>query len=382
MAGADPSQVPVPLWMHAADLARFWDAGGGAVSVARAALIEPCQESGFVPSPELREFLAARLAPTASPTHLLVDAYDEVFDDRLRACVARALRWLAQMSRPQKGPRVVLACRHAGYDDPFDRRADTGDAEGCPSAPRYFYLGVLDEPQVRQLWERWFTPRRLPVPSDRLEPAIAPNSPLRRFVHVPLIAAFCAWVAERDVVSATRTGLYGQVVRRFLAQSWKVESRGSEGSLRQDVAWQGSLKAKLAALAWHMATAQGQWRDAVPVEECETVLAAVVPATLPGRSHTWEPVRQIGILVQPGTSQDDALSDARVAWIHRSMHEYLTARRLVDRTPDEVAELIDHRAWLHPPGRTLWTSRSVWRPTPAARGPPGTGLGAHARDEP
>lgn len=345
----DPlARIPLPLWVTAADLARCWAVGGEgpAAAVITAAASEPGR-AGVPMGSGLASFLANRL--TTGVTHVLVDGYDEVFDDSLRFALKQALGWLADRDMAPEA-RIILTSRRAGYDQPFDVRADApedDDEEEPPPTERpcYLYLGALEEAQIRSLWADWFGERGSVVPEDRLEPAVTPNSPLRRFVGVPLVAAFCAWVAERETVSFTRTGLYGQVLNRFLAQAWKPDPPPGSGTLRQDGARRARLEEALTELAWVMATQDGRWRDAVDIGRCEQVLIPHGPAAPPGQSHTWEPLRQVGILVQPDGGED-VPGDGPVLWIHRSVQQYLAARKLIHQGPDVNTFVTG--AWLHP----------------------------------
>jgi hypothetical protein len=357
-AGEALDAVTIPLWVHARDLAECWrnDATPGA------RIADGCLRAltaiGFPVSPTLRRLLAERTAEGKAPLCVLIDAYDEVFDDDLRESANLAIQWLSAGVRAEEPVRIILASRPAGYADPFDHRSagapdeadeneDDEETTSDDSDPRYLYLGILNEVQVRSLWQRWFAARGQPVPTERLGPVLAPYSPLRRFVRVPLIAAFCAWVAEAEPVASTRTGLYAQVVRRFLALSWKTSSPAPRGSLRQDGAARVRLEGRLAGLAWNMATSERGWQDALSVDECEEILAADGPADS-SHSLLWGPVRQIGILVQPGVGPDMPLGDGPVMWIHRSVHEFLVARKLTVEPADVTAALFERRCWFHP----------------------------------
>ncbi|MFI2281355.1 NACHT domain-containing protein [Nocardia beijingensis] len=331
--GGDPASIAIPMVIHAADLAREWRAGSAGPEAAVTAAVRPRQIS-----PTIRQLLAGRFEH-AEPVTVLIDAYDEIFDDGLRASFGDAVRWLHSWTGENVG--LLLTSRRAGYDDPFDRRTGHPD-------PLYMTLGLLDEPQVRHLWETWYTARSEAVPTARLEPAITPESPLRRFVRVPLIAAFCAWVAETETVAPTRAGLYGQVIDKFLALSWKDESPHHEGMIRQDGARRAAHRRSLADLAWHMATSDDRWRDDILVADCDRVLAHAGPAPPAGHSHAWEPIRYLGILTQPSVFGGDALGDAPVMWIHRSVAEYMAATWLVDLPAAEVAAVLDRRSWFHP----------------------------------
>ncbi|MFE0729817.1 hypothetical protein ACFW2X_16480 [Streptomyces antibioticus] len=341
-AGDDPSDVEVPLWMHAGDLARGWSSDDPPAEAVVRAGMRTARNRGFVASSRLVEFLAERLSADAAPVHVLVDAYDEVFDNASREAARRALVWLRAIGRRHSGPRLVFTSRGAGFTDPFTDRE--GEAQkGEAQVPHYLEPGVLDEDQVRALWDEWFDAMGEPVPTERLEPVLAPTSPLRGFARIPLIAAFCAWVAEVDTVATSRSGLYEQVLRRFLAQSWK-----EHGTTRQDGGLRATLDKALTELAWTMATAGPVWRDAIAVAGCE---AALEQAGLPpsrDHSRSWLAVREVGILVQAAAHGGDPLGDGPVLWIHRSVQEFLVARKLVTLSGDELSEVLGERAWMRP----------------------------------
>ncbi|WP_162890182.1 NACHT domain-containing protein [Streptomyces olivoreticuli] len=336
-AGVDPADVEIPLWMHAGDLARGWSSEGSPADALVRAGMRAARNCGFTASSRLVMFMAGRLAPDSAPLHVLVDAYDEVFDDDLRSSARQALSWVRTLSRRHSGPRLVLTSRGAGYTDPFRG----GNGEG--HAARYIEPGVLDVEQVWGLWKEWFRARGEPIPVARLEAVLAPASPMRGFARIPLIAAFCAWVAEIDTVATNRTGLYEQVVRRFLAQSWK-----EHGAAQQDGGLRAALDKALTELAWTMATGIPVWRDAIDIAECESELARA--GLQPSRDHSrsWLAVREIGVLVQAAAQRSEPLGDSPVLWIHRSVHEFLVARKLVTLPADYLTELLGHRAWMQP----------------------------------
>lgn len=339
LAGHDPAEIALPVVVHAADLAACWGTSDSPARAFVTAAARGILTDGRTLSSLVAALLSERIAGNGL-LNVLVDGYDEVFDDGPRARLRQSLAWLQQQCG--EGTRLVLMSRRAGFDDPFSVRAGTG----VPS-PRYMQLGLLEDAQVRGLWRQWFAARGQSVPLDRLEPAVTPQSPLRRFVQVPLIAAFCAWVAETEVVESTRAGLYGQVVRKFISQQWKRDSPHMEGGLQQDAARRTSLESSLTDLAWHMATSRMGWLDALPIDEVDRVLARQGPGPLPGRSHAWEPIRRVGILVQPGSFGDEPLGDAPVMWIHRSVHEFLSASRLASLPSEDIRGLVDRGMWFH-----------------------------------
>lgn len=113
-------------------------------------------------------------------------------------------------------------------------------------------------------------------------------------------------------VATTRTGLYGQVVRRFLARSWKADEPTPGGPSREDGARRSRLEAALTELAWHMAAAEPAWRDTLPAGRCEEVLAAAGAPAAADHSRLWDAVRHVGILVQEGVGPDEPMGDGSV----------------------------------------------------------------------
>jgi hypothetical protein len=341
--GVPVDRIELPLWMHASDLATCAGATLPEPQAFAEAALVALRRHGFCCSVEFEGFLRDRVV-AGTGVDVLVDAYDEVLGDSARESLADALRWLGSRASSLGGPRLYLTSRQAGYDDPFQ------SARGnlAVARPRYLLVGVLDTRQVRRMWETWFSRLDAPLPGDRLEPVLTPESPLREFVRVPLIAAFCAWVAEQDVIERTRTGLYGQVVRRFVARSWKP---GDSTSARQDGPRRAQIQSALGRLAWRMA-AGPFWRDAITPEECDRTLAESALVPRPGSSHAWELIREIGILVQPSSSTHELHGDGPVTWVHRSVHEYLAAIEFVKQTDDVIATVLDTQCWLH----TAWAN--------------------------
>jgi hypothetical protein len=143
------SEVPLPLWVPAGDLARCWPGHGSpAVSIVTAATSE-LRRSGMPVSAELADFLAGRL--TVGSVHVLIDAYDEVFDDGLRSSVKQALNWLTEGVH-RDAVRIVLASRQAGYDQPFDLRGEPDDEDAGSAAVGRLAVGLAwaapDDPEV------------------------------------------------------------------------------------------------------------------------------------------------------------------------------------------------------------------------------------------
>jgi len=349
-AGVAVDAVAVPLFLHAGRLAGPRPDGRGPRDVVAEAALSGLTVD-FKDRARLLAFLAGRLAADREPVHLLVDALDEVFADEARDEVLAVLGWAGGLVRPDRGPRLLLSSRLAGFTDPFGRLGEdaAGDEDGL--TPRYFQLGVLAEHQVRDLWARWFDTRGMAVPSARLDPVIAPGSAVKLAVRTPLVAAFAAWVAESEPVTPNRSGLYVQVVDRFLGLHWKSDSPGVFRALRGDSAARGRYRRAFVELAWRMAVGGPTWCDALPVDECEQVLDTVFGAAAGERSRTFDALRAFGVLVPLGGFADPAAAvsaEATVAWVHRSVHEFLVAERLVGQPAEDVVALVEDRCWFRP----------------------------------
>jgi hypothetical protein len=348
-AGAPVDDIAIPIFLHAHQLAVHWLSGlEPGVALLTAAVGQPGGRSDR----RLRALLAARLTPNAPRLPVIIDAYDEVFDSNLADALDASIGWLTSLSRQQTGPSVLLSSRPTALRRQFTPFEPDEDSDDDPVVPRYLWLDALTENQVRQLWTAWFDARGSSVPTGRLDPVIAPLSAIRMAVRVPLIAAFCAWVAESATVVTNRAGLYGQVVDRFLGLHWKRDSPVDVGSLRHDPALRGRFRDAFTELAWRMATDGPFWADSLPADECETVLAAEL-AGAPGRhSRTFEARRLFGILVSLGG--DDDVRSAPVSWIHRSVHQYLVATRLVAQSGERIEELVESKGWFRPEWRDVF----------------------------
>ncbi|HEY7223673.1 MAG TPA: NACHT domain-containing protein [Micromonosporaceae bacterium] len=334
---ADPDQSPTPLWMQAVELATLWPGSSPHHALVDAATVSlryagmdtrPCQDA-----------LATVVEDREAPCVVVVDGYDEVLGQRAQTAAAQALRWLAEWARQGSDRQLVVTSRAAGWTDPV--------AGGVGHlAPVYLRLGALDDAQVRRLWRAWFGRRSMPVPEHRLAPVLAPGSPLRQFAQIPLIASFCAWVAETDAPATSRAQLFDQVVARFLGRMWKEQDSPGTDLAADDGARRAGMADALADLAWEM-TMPGGWADSIDVGRCDAVLRRRGPAAMPLQSLTYEAVRIIGILTQPAAAAGQRLGDARVSWIDRSVHEFLAARRLLTMPVDVVRRTVE-RAWHDP----------------------------------
>jgi hypothetical protein len=363
-SGVAVAEVTVPLLVHAHQLAARWHAGRRPWEALLDAAVHGL-DLGLRDEAGLRDFLAGRLNPSAPVSYVLIDAYDEVFDDELRDALRGALGWLAGLARTEQGPRLLLTSRPARFASPFHPLGGSGEGGDGPTPPteageedgpapppvHYLCLGVLAEQQVRRLWARWYELRGGPVPEDRLSPALAPGSAIRQAVRVPLVAAFCAWVAESESVAPNRSGLYEQVVDRFLGMRWQAGPPSDMSVMRQDPALRARFRDAFTELAWQMAAGAARWRDAVPVAECESVLGTSLTGVARARSRTFDAVRGFGILVTLG--EDDLSGTAPVAWIHRSVHQFIAAQRLTTLPEADVAALVRGQCWFRPEWRDV-----------------------------
>lgn len=339
-AGDDPATVDIPLWTHSSGLAAASLLGRGkpqhVVDAAAAVLSDPEAELGK----SLRAAMVHGLASGDGRLHVLVDALDEVFDSNSRDRVAGTLSWLAERVRAGAGTRAVVTSRPVGYTDPFG--AGRSAAGRRPVPVHHLALAAFGTEQVSAFWRTWFDQRGLAFPDERLSPLLDADSPLADHVRVPLIAAFCAWIAEEEPADRTRAGLYEQVVRRFIGLSWKQGDRTAvDHRTRSDPLRQKQIRHALEQLAWHMSTAHAEWRDAVDDEECEEQLAGTGLRALPGWTRTNELVTLHGLLLRLGVSARE-LWDTPVTWVHPTLHEYLTAHRLIDAEQSEIDRWLDH----------------------------------------
>lgn len=329
-----------PILVHAAALARAWRESRSPVdAIVSAASLGLGSAHQAALSQRSRSELVRRLTQPAAPVVVMIDALDEVLTPMDRLSVTAALRWIAERT-VTSSVRLILTSRAAGYVDPFSR----GGSNRSQKA-HYVRLGVLEEPQVRWLWRHWYASLGRDMPTDQLDAVLSPDSALRVLAHVPLIAAFCAWVAEDDSVATTRAGLFAQIVDRFLARPWNVTAEGLDGT--SDPAARSTLHGTLVELAWHMASPGEAWSDSITPSEAEQVLAGSFPND--GHSLVFRLMRECGILVQPGVAAGH-VSDAPVMWVHRSVHQFLVAKALIDGRVDHPRNLIEQQ-WLSP----VWT---------------------------
>ncbi|MFJ9897354.1 NACHT domain-containing protein [Streptomyces sp. NPDC091280] len=335
-AGAPPCDVEIPLWLHCADLGEEWRAGSAPAEALLDAAMLVVRGHSERRTRGVRMLLADRLSEgSGAGVHLLLDAYDEVFDDNGRECLDQALGWIGRSVRVDTVLNVVLTSRSVGFVCPFLRGSGGAPDHAERVAPRYLLLGALRQPQVIHLWHRWFALKDLPFPEERLTRLLTADSPLREYVRVPLIAAFCAWVAEREEVGDSRAALFEQVVQRFVELGWKQGDRAPHGdATRQDPARQISVRKALEQLAWVMATTGNRWRDAVSVEECDRCLSDGGLPLPSGRSRTDALVRVHGVLLYLGAfgaapATGPWVSGPLVVWVHPVVHQYLVAFRLL-----------------------------------------------------
>lgn len=251
----------------------------------------------------------------------VVDGLDEVHDPAARAAADRALAALVLSSR-QPGSvlgQLVVASRPVGWVAPAPDFAAAGDGREA-----VLDLVPFDRTAVEDYFDWWCAQQGGATARDRLRAATVPGSPLRDAVTVPLVAALCAWVAETEAVATTRTGLYEQVLRRFLQRRWKQDDPVGPVHPNLDSAWQGQLRLALARLAVAMADTPDGWTDIVEPDLCEALLieggAPPPPAPM---SRTWSMCFDVGILTPIGVV--DAVVDIPVGWAHRSFQTYLAS---------------------------------------------------------
>jgi transcriptional regulator with XRE-family HTH domain len=320
-------EIEIPAWLHATDLVHTWQQARDPMSALLVAVSRAPLLSGFVPSRDLDRLFTKAFANGKLCLH--IDGFDEVYSDADNGVLVDCLRWLGSQIRHDSGPRLILASRPAGFESPFQE----GDAW-----PRthFLFLGALSLREVEAFWLTWYTAKSLNYPRDRLESVLSADSPLREYVRIPLVAAFCAWVAENDQISPTVAGLFAQVMDKFVRQSWKLGSHAPAASVtRSDPLRWMQIRDALEQLAWFMATDKGSWHDVAERAEAEAQLAMSGFEPLPGWTRTGEIVRIQGVLVPLMGAFDGPL-----LWVHPSLHQFLVARRLVTLPEEDVAHWV------------------------------------------
>jgi hypothetical protein len=310
---------PLPVWTHAQTLAAAWDEGASVLDLL-----------GRVAGLTTRRLAAPDIAAVVSQAAaaegliLVVDALDEVHDSLLSNRASEAVAGLAEVFRSGdcRG-QLLFSSRLAGFENPVD-----GFGRARDGSEVIVELVPFDFPEVERFFDQWSELQGSGQTRERLHQLTRPGSPLRNAVTVPLLASLCAWVAEDEDVAPTKSGVYGQVVDRFLERRWKQgEAQSPLGQRTDDPAWRHAVRRSLGQLAAAMAMGDAGWQEQASPIWCDQVLTETgCPAGPTGRSRTWSMCFEVGALTPIGLAEDTV--DVPVGWIHRSVQQFLVADHL------------------------------------------------------
>ena len=303
--GADPGEVELPLYTTFARLAAMRPDDG----IHRAVVA-----SGFADLPALgsvrtEEALRELFEERNTATLLVIDSLDEARDPYGRVSRAGSLptawrvmltsrpgSWKEQLAVPEKDQVVLRPLRYPEDIEPFVQAWFRGQPDRAAALMAEF--------------------------GDRLD--------LQQMVAVPLLLTFCCIIGGDQKLPGRRTELYEKVIKRMLTGWWRGIGRDSEYRT-------GECLDTLGGWAWDAASSDpisgvGDWQDefrTLPVENERNREAL---------DHVAVPVGQ----------QDIDTEKTRRRFVHRSVHEYLTAR-YVSRMParEAAAALLGH-VWYDP----------------------------------
>jgi NACHT domain len=150
---------------------------------------------------------------------------------------------------------------------------------------------------------------------------------LQEMGTVPLLLTFCCIIGGDQPLPGRRTELYEKVVRRMLTGWWRGDGRDPENSL-------GDCLDTLYGWAWGAASSDpisgiGDWQD----EFC----------TLPvEKQRIREALDHVAV---PMGRQDLDTHKTRRRFVHRSVQEYLTARKVSRMSAREAADALLGHVW-------------------------------------
>ncbi|MFI9410038.1 NACHT domain-containing protein [Nocardia gamkensis] len=259
-------------------------------------------------------------AIVANPHTLLAfDAWDEVTDTAHRAAVRDALQHLAGAPG-----RIVVTSRITGYDRPL------------PSQDEYL-VDDLDPGQADAFFTAWFT-HAPGAGAARVAHARRTSHEVRELLTIPLMAGLVAFVAQNDEIPTRKSALYRRYITLFLERRWRPPAEQ-----RTDPILIARLETTASHIAWNMATTGagpdtlGEWEDTATIAE--------LLDSAPGSDHHLHNlIRTDGLLTLHGQPNPHMTSmDHRYRWIHRTIHEHLTARNLATmfaRKPRDILATI------------------------------------------
>lgn len=252
---------------------------------------------------------------------IVLDGWDEVSTEENRNGAQEALKLLSGHGSGTGGVkgRVLLASRVTGY-----RRPAPGFQE--------VLVTQLDPDTVMNFFEVWFAGEEGRDALARVRKSLE-NPRLAGLARIPVLAGFIAVVAKDEKPRSSKQGIYEQYLERFLARAWKDGSptRRSYAEIQE--------RLHVASIvAWKMATwpsqdpyKNDQWEDHLSIRE----LGSWSTSQLHASSTDW--YRQVedlavsdGLLVPHGRLVDVTDGQQRYRWLHRTIHEHLVGRHLMN----------------------------------------------------
>lgn len=285
-------------------------------------LLEAAIESGLLILENQWE-MAVRQIIADQDLLVVLDGWDEVSTEVHRSGAEDVLKLLGGAGSTEDSGipgRVILASRVTGYRRPM-------------AGLREVLVTLLDPASVRRFFQTWFEGEESADALVRVRKALE-NPKLAELARIPVLAGFIAVVAKDDNPRPSKQGLYEQYLDRFLARAWK----DGRFVLRSYSEIQERLRVA-ATVAWKMATWPSsdpyridQWEDHLTIKELGTWSTSEKPDS----SSQWyrkveDLAVQDGLLVPHGGLLDArAAGRQRYRWLHRTIHEHLVGRHLME----------------------------------------------------
>lgn len=330
LVGAPLEEITVPLRIALPQLASHVDASGTAlVAIVRCAL------DGLGAPEELQQALGE--AVRRGSTIMLCDGLDEVAGGQLE-CVAATLEECARRGET----RILMASRLAGY---------TGPPFALTERDQVVEVVGFDLEEVRAFVHVAVPDAHRAATTIR---TIEDDPVLRGLSRTPLLLSFlCLMSAEGRELSTRRVDIFESVLHLILAKPW----RGRPG---EDTSVEATF-AKLRLLGrLALQAAQHGFFDQVPgAVAAEIVMQAPEYAQLAAGVTGGvinELVRVDGVLQRPGLpTPSTGESELPVAFLHRSLCEYLAARHMAIESASVWQPVLLNKGWAEPQWQEILT---------------------------
>jgi hypothetical protein len=295
-------------------------------------VLEAAMASGLTLEPAIG-MKAIEALSTAHDSLVVLDGWDEVSSEEHRLAAERVLQiltgtWAGRSARDEgMAGKLILASRVTGYRRPVP-------------AINEVLVTLMDASTTAGFFETWFASEENGEGLGRVQEALAD----RRFAEmarIPVLAGFIAVVAKDEEPRTTKHGLYEQYLRRFLVRAW----RGGRFMQRSPAEINDRLRIATAA-AWIMATSPT--KDRHRIDQWEDHLSAdclgkwTGSETFHGPRGWYREVHNLamedGLLVPHGRLRDEDPGSQHYRWLHRTIHEHLVGRRLMELVRDKPKE--------------------------------------------